>query len=64
METLYGEISDVLERLEKKSVSGVGYELLDTCDVHNHIAELKDIIRKERSEYHVSKLKTVSGVHV
>ncbi|KAF7808767.1 putative 1-phosphatidylinositol-3-phosphate 5-kinase FAB1C [Senna tora] len=53
LETLYSEISDVLESLEKKSVfPHVGNEQQsDSCDVHNHIKELKDILKEERNDY-------------
>ncbi|XP_028759080.1 putative 1-phosphatidylinositol-3-phosphate 5-kinase FAB1C [Neltuma alba] len=51
-ETLYGEISYLLECMEKRISLGVGYELCNTCDIHNHVAELKDMIKKERDEYH------------
>ncbi|KAK4263936.1 hypothetical protein QN277_029286 [Acacia crassicarpa] len=52
METLYGEISHLLECMEKSVSLGVGYELSDNRVIHNHMAELKDMIKKERSEYH------------
>ncbi|KAI9079791.1 hypothetical protein K1719_038201 [Acacia pycnantha] len=52
METLYGEISHLLECMEKSVSLGVGYELSDDRVIHNHMAELKDMIKKERSEYH------------
>ncbi|KAJ7954212.1 1-phosphatidylinositol-3-phosphate 5-kinase [Quillaja saponaria] len=52
METVYREISDVLKCLEQKIISpDIGYELSDTCDLQNHIMELKELLRKERSDY-------------
>ncbi|KAH7571005.1 hypothetical protein JRO89_XS05G0238700 [Xanthoceras sorbifolium] len=50
LETLYAEISDVLEGMEEKSNS-IGYEMSDTTDVKNHIVELKDQLKKERNDY-------------
>ncbi|KAI4357676.1 hypothetical protein L6164_001610 [Bauhinia variegata] len=53
METLYGEISDVLESLEKKSLSSAsGIEQSDACDLHKHMKELRDMLSTERSDYH------------
>jgi len=47
----------VLGRLETKIVSAsIGNESSDTCDIQNHILDLKDMLRRERSDYHVSKL--------
>ncbi|XP_028781474.1 putative 1-phosphatidylinositol-3-phosphate 5-kinase FAB1C [Neltuma alba] len=46
VETLYREISDVLESLEKKSPFPA-----DSCDIHNHITGLKDMLREERNDY-------------
>ncbi|KAK1551915.1 hypothetical protein Q3G72_007192 [Acer saccharum] len=50
LETLYAEISDVLEGMEEKSNS-IGYEMSDTTDVKNHIVELKNQLKKERNDY-------------
>lgn len=51
------EISDALKCLETKIVSpGMGNELSDICDMHNHILELKDMLQREKKDYHVSKL--------
>ncbi|CAL0312145.1 unnamed protein product [Lupinus luteus] len=53
VDTLYVEISDVLERLETKiASSGIGNELSDTFDIFNHILELKDMLQRERTDYH------------
>ncbi|XP_061358539.1 putative 1-phosphatidylinositol-3-phosphate 5-kinase FAB1C [Gastrolobium bilobum] len=53
VETLYVEISDVLERFEKKIVSpGIGNELSDTSDIYIHITDLKDMLRRGRTDYH------------
>ncbi|QCD82988.1 1-phosphatidylinositol-3-phosphate 5-kinase [Vigna unguiculata] len=53
VETLYAEISNVLGRLETKIVSAsIGNESSDTCDIQNHILDLKDMLRRERSDYH------------
>ncbi|XP_054808882.1 putative 1-phosphatidylinositol-3-phosphate 5-kinase FAB1C [Prosopis cineraria] len=52
VETLYREISDVLETLEKKSsFPCLGNERSDSCDICSHIAELKHILGKERNDY-------------
>ncbi|EXC06051.1 1-phosphatidylinositol-3-phosphate 5-kinase [Morus notabilis] len=50
METLYAEISDVLDVMEDKSKS-FGHELSDTSELLNHIMELKDLVKKERNDY-------------
>lgn len=55
METVYAEISDVLEDMEQKS-SRVGCETSDITDLKNHIVELKDQTKKERNDYMVSFL--------
>ncbi|TKY59045.1 putative 1-phosphatidylinositol-3-phosphate 5-kinase FAB1C [Spatholobus suberectus] len=53
VEALYVEISNVLERLETKIVSpGIENESSDTCDIQNHILDLKDMLRRERTDYH------------
>lgn len=60
METLYAEISDVLDVMEDKSIS-FGHELSNTSELLNHIMELKDLVKKERNDYIVSrKLRIVS----
>lgn len=47
----------MLEHLETKiSSPGIGNELSETCDIHNHILDLKDMLRRERMDYHVSRL--------
>lgn len=52
VETLYAEISNVLNQLETKIVSpGIGNESSDTCDIQNHILDLKDMLRRERKDY-------------
>ncbi|XP_044488390.1 putative 1-phosphatidylinositol-3-phosphate 5-kinase FAB1C [Mangifera indica] len=50
METVYAEISYVLEGMEQKS-SSVGCETSNTTDLKNHILALKDQIKKERNDY-------------
>ncbi|GAV82574.1 Cpn60_TCP1 domain-containing protein/PIP5K domain-containing protein [Cephalotus follicularis] len=50
MENLYAEISDVLDCTEEKSKSS-GYDFPDSSELHNHIMELKDQLKKERSDY-------------
>ncbi|KAF3954331.1 hypothetical protein CMV_020307 [Castanea mollissima] len=50
METLYAEISDVLESLEEKCKS-FGNECSDTNDLQGHMMELKDLLKKERNDY-------------
>lgn len=53
----------MLERLETKVVSpGTGNELSDTHDILNHVVELKDMLQRERTDYHVRKL-VLSGAH-
>lgn len=57
VETLYVEISNVLDQLETKIVSpGIGNESSDICDIQNHILDLKDMLQRERTDYQVSKL--------
>lgn len=63
MEILYGEILYLLEGMEKSVPLGVGYELSDTSDILNHMAELKDMIKKEKCEYYVSTLNTIFFGH-
>ncbi|XP_062111069.1 putative 1-phosphatidylinositol-3-phosphate 5-kinase FAB1C [Humulus lupulus] len=50
METLYAEISDVLDGMEDKTRS-FGHEAFDTSDLQSRILELKDLVKKERNEY-------------
>ncbi|XP_020239345.1 putative 1-phosphatidylinositol-3-phosphate 5-kinase FAB1C [Cajanus cajan] len=53
VDTLYVEISNVLERLETKIMSpGTENESSDACDIQNHILDLKDMLRRERTDYH------------
>ena len=52
METLYAEISDVLDSLEEKCKS-FGHEWSDTNELQDHIMELKDLLKKERNDYNV-----------
>lgn len=54
METLYAEISDILDSMEDKTRS-FGQELSDTSESQNHVMEIKDLVKKERNEYIVSK---------
>ncbi|PSR91085.1 1-phosphatidylinositol-3-phosphate 5-kinase [Actinidia chinensis var. chinensis] len=50
MESLYKELSAVLNSIEQKSVS-LGYEKSDASDMHDHIMDLKDRLIKEISDY-------------
>lgn len=50
METLYAEISDVLDSLEEKCKS-VGHERSDTNELKNHLMGLKEMLKKERNDY-------------
>lgn len=52
METLYAEISDVVDSLEEKCKS-FGHEWSDTNELQDHIMELKDLLKKERNDYNV-----------
>jgi 1-phosphatidylinositol-3-phosphate 5-kinase len=52
METLYAEISDVLDSLEEKCKS-FGHEWSDTNELQDHIMGLKDLLKKERNDYNV-----------
>ncbi|XP_058730684.1 putative 1-phosphatidylinositol-3-phosphate 5-kinase FAB1C [Vicia villosa] len=53
VETLYVEISNVLEQLETKvSSPGVGNELSNAQDIHNHILDLKNTLLREKMDYH------------
>ncbi|KAJ4973349.1 hypothetical protein NE237_006523 [Protea cynaroides] len=49
-DSLYAEIFDVLQSIEKKSTY-VGHEPTDMTEFHNRIMEMKDLLRKEKSEY-------------
>lgn len=53
METLYAEISDILDSMEDKTRS-FGQELSDTSALQNHVMEMKDLVKMERNEYIVS----------
>lgn len=55
METLYAEISDILDRMEDKA-RFLGQELSDTADLQNHVMEMKDLVKKERIDYIVSSI--------
>ncbi|CAK9324031.1 unnamed protein product [Citrullus colocynthis] len=50
MESLYAEISDVVDRMEQKSKLST-QESLDSGDVQSHITQLKELLQKERSDY-------------
>jgi archaellum component FlaC len=52
MESLYAEISDVLDSLEEKCKS-FGNEWSDTDELQDHIMELKDLLKMERNDYNV-----------
>ena len=58
MESLYKELSAVLNSIEQKSIS-LGYEKSDASDVHDHIMDLKDRLIKEISDY---KVNTISSL--
>ena len=53
METIYAEISDVLDCMEEKNRS-FGHQMSGTIELQNHIMELKDLLKKERNDYIVS----------
>lgn len=53
MESLYAEISDVVDRMEQKSKLST-QESSDSGDVQSHITQLKELLQKERSDYIVS----------
>ncbi|XP_057753345.1 putative 1-phosphatidylinositol-3-phosphate 5-kinase FAB1C [Arachis stenosperma] len=60
VETLYVEISDALDRLERSVTShGMGNELSDTCEIHHNILELKDMLQRDRKDYHNVLLSTL-----
>ncbi|XP_061991832.1 putative 1-phosphatidylinositol-3-phosphate 5-kinase FAB1C isoform X1 [Rosa rugosa] len=50
METLYAEISDILDCMEEKNRS-FGCEMSGAGGLQNHIVELKDQLKKERNDY-------------
>lgn len=50
METLYAEISDVLDCMEEKNRS-FGCEMSGAGELQNHIVELKEQLKKERNDY-------------
>lgn len=55
METLYAEISNVLEVMEQRSNS-IGCEMSDKNDLKSHVLELKAQLKCERNDYIVSTL--------
>ncbi|KAL5726683.1 1-phosphatidylinositol-3-phosphate 5-kinase [Ranunculus cassubicifolius] len=50
MEVLYAEVFDALHSIEQKSVS-LGQAYLDESGFHDHIKDLKVLLKKERNEY-------------
>ncbi|XP_010274641.1 PREDICTED: putative 1-phosphatidylinositol-3-phosphate 5-kinase FAB1C isoform X2 [Nelumbo nucifera] len=50
MELLYTEVFDALHNIEQKGMS-FGHEPTNKSEFHNHIMELKDLLKKERHEY-------------
>ncbi|OVA14539.1 FYVE zinc finger [Macleaya cordata] len=50
MEVLYAEVFDVLHIIEQKGTS-VGHKRSDAGEVHDHIMDLKDLLKKERNAY-------------
>ncbi|MED6122238.1 hypothetical protein PIB30_117314 [Stylosanthes scabra] len=59
VETLYVEISDALDRLETSITShDMGNEVSDACEIHQHILELKDMLQRDRKDYHTVLLST------
>ncbi|KAM1520668.1 hypothetical protein ACFX10_011018 [Malus domestica] len=50
METIYAEISDVLDCMEEKNRS-LGHQMSGAIELQNHIMELKDLLKKERNDY-------------
>lgn len=52
METLYAEISDVLDSLEDKWKS-FGYDGSNTNKLQDNIMQLKDMLKTERNDYNV-----------
>lgn len=53
METLYAEISDILDSMEDKT-RFLGQESSDTTDLQNHVLEMKDLVKRERVDFIVS----------
>lgn len=54
MEVLYAEVFDALQSIEEKS--SFRHANLDEDGFHNHITDLKALLKKERNEYKVSQL--------
>lgn len=52
METLYAEISDVLDSLEEKCKS-FGSEWSEKRELQDCIVELNGLLKKERNDYNV-----------
>ncbi|XP_015882443.3 putative 1-phosphatidylinositol-3-phosphate 5-kinase FAB1C [Ziziphus jujuba] len=50
METLYAEISDILDSMEDKT-RFLGQESSDTTDLQNHVLEMKDLVKRERVDF-------------
>ncbi|XP_022941957.1 putative 1-phosphatidylinositol-3-phosphate 5-kinase FAB1C [Cucurbita moschata] len=50
MESLYAEISDIVDRMEQKNKLST-QDSSDSSDVQSHIAQLKELLQKERSDY-------------
>lgn len=47
----------MIEQLETKvSSPGVGNQLSNAQDIHNHILDLKNTLLREKMDYHVSRL--------
>ncbi|XP_042500010.1 putative 1-phosphatidylinositol-3-phosphate 5-kinase FAB1C [Macadamia integrifolia] len=49
-DSLYAEIFDVLQSIEKKSTS-IGHEPTDMAVFHNRVMELTELLSKEKNEY-------------
>ncbi|GKV42909.1 hypothetical protein SLEP1_g50267 [Rubroshorea leprosula] len=60
METLYAEISDVLDGIEQRS-NFIGSESSDSSELLNHVLELKDQLKKERNDYNGLLQSVVTG---
>lgn len=58
MESLYAEISDIVDRMEQKNKLST-QDSSDSSDVQSHIAQLKELLQKERSDYIVSAVRTI-----
>ncbi|KAK9115379.1 hypothetical protein Syun_022176 [Stephania yunnanensis] len=52
MEVLYAEVFDVLHNIEQKGASLVNTNT-DENEFHNHVADLKALLKNERNEYEV-----------